>query len=70
MSNDIFPTRPALRPTNYAYEDTNYKAALAEIDQLWDAKKGTPDGDKLDVMVILVEAWEEEHYPIKFGCSC
>jgi HTH-type transcriptional regulator/antitoxin HigA len=39
-------------------------AALAEIERLWDARKGTTDGDKLDVLSTLVDAYEREHFPI------
>jgi HTH-type transcriptional regulator/antitoxin HigA len=28
------------------------------------AKRNTPDGDRRDVLVTLVEAWERQHYPI------
>jgi HTH-type transcriptional regulator/antitoxin HigA len=42
----------------------DYEAALEEIERLWGAKYGSPEGDKLDVLVTLVEAYEEEHYPI------
>ena len=42
----------------------DYKAALAEIERLFDAKPGTPDGDRLDVLATLVEAYEQQHYPI------
>lgn len=34
------------------------------IDQLWDAAQGSPEADKLDALVTLVEAYEEKHYPI------
>ena len=30
------------------------------------AKRGTPEGDRLDVLVMLVEAWERQHYPLGF----
>ena len=30
------------------------------------AKRGTPEGDRLDVLVTLVEAWERQHYPLGF----
>jgi HTH-type transcriptional regulator/antitoxin HigA len=30
------------------------------------AKRGTPEGDRLDVLVTLVEAWERQHYPLSF----
>lgn len=42
----------------------DYEAALCEIDQLWDAEPDTPEGDKLDILITLVEAWEDRHYPI------
>ena len=42
----------------------DYKAALAEIERLFDAKPGTPDGDRLEVLATLVEAYEQQHYPI------
>ncbi len=44
--------------------EQEYEAALKEIERLWDAQPGTPDGDLLEVLVTLVEAYEEEHYPI------
>ena len=42
------------------------RAALAEIEGLMDARPQTPEGDRLDVLVTLVEAWERTHYPIDF----
>ena len=36
----------------------DYKRALKEIKGLMDAKRNTPRGDRLDVLVALVEAWE------------
>ena len=44
--------------------EIDYEAALKEIERLWGANYGSPEGDKLDVLVTLVEAYEEEHYPI------
>ncbi len=40
------------------------RRALEEIEGLMAAKRGTPEGDRLDVLVTLVEAWEAKHYPI------
>ncbi|MCO4320521.1 helix-turn-helix domain-containing protein [Aliidiomarina quisquiliarum] len=40
-------------------------AALARIEQLWDAEPNTPEGDELEVLVTLVQAFEEEHYRIE-----
>src|SRR6266404_90513 len=44
--------------------ETEYDAALKEIERLWGSPYGTPPGDKLDVLVTLVEAYEEQHYPV------
>ncbi len=41
-----------------------YRQALKEIDALMGAKRNSPQGDRLDVLVTLVEAWEEKHFPI------
>jgi HTH-type transcriptional regulator / antitoxin HigA len=42
----------------------DYERALREIERLWGAKDGTPDGDRLDVLATLVEAYEHKHFPI------
>jgi len=42
----------------------DHKAALAEIERLFDAKPGTPDGDRLEVLATLVEAYEQQHDPV------
>src|SRR5436309_5244042 len=42
----------------------DYREALKEIDRLMDARSNTPEGDHLDVLVTLVVAWEEKHWPI------
>ena len=44
--------------------EADYEDALAKIDQLWEAEAGSPDGDLLDVLTTLVEAYEEKHHPI------
>jgi HTH-type transcriptional regulator/antitoxin HigA len=44
--------------------ETDYQAALEEIEKLFDAAPDTPEGDRLDVLVTLVEAYEEKHYSI------
>jgi len=43
---------------------TEYKAALREIEVLFDTPEGTPEADKLEVLVMLVEKYEAQHYPI------
>jgi len=44
--------------------DADYRAALKEIETLMMAESDTPEGEKLDVLVTLVEAYERKHYPL------
>ena len=44
--------------------DGDYRRTLAEIEGLMTGKRDTPEGDRLDVLVTLVEAWEAQHYPV------
>ena len=44
--------------------DADYQAALGEIERLFDAAPDTPEGDRLEVLTALVEAYEERHYSI------
>lgn len=44
--------------------DEDYEAALQEIDSLWDAAEGTPEGDTLEIWVTLVEAYEKGRYEL------
>ena len=50
-----------LRPIRTKRE---HQAALKEIEALWDAPENTREADRLDVLMLLVEAYEREHYPI------
>jgi len=40
----------------------DYEAAMAAIKRLWGAKSGTPEGDRLDVLATLVDAYEARHF--------
>ncbi len=42
----------------------DYEAALKAIEALMRAKRNTPEGDRLDVLVTLVEAYEAKHFPV------
>ena len=56
-----------MRPIRSA---ADHRAALAEIEALMRAGPGTPEGDRLDVLATLVEAWEARHVPIEApSCS-
>ncbi len=41
-----------------------YQVALKEIEALWNAKDGTVESDRLEVLALLVERYEQEHFPI------
>ena len=42
----------------------DYEAALKAVERLWGAEIGTRDGDRLDVLATLIDAYEAEHYPM------
>ena len=42
----------------------DYRNALKEIEKLWNAKPNTPTGDRLEVLVTLVESYEQKHYAV------
>ena len=43
--------------------NADYERALREIQRLWGAKEASPEGDRLDVLATLVDAYENEHFP-------
>ena len=51
-----------LRPIRTKRE---YQAALKEAEALWDSREGTADADRLEVLVLVVEAYEQKHFPIE-----
>jgi|SRR5450759_4536739 HTH-type transcriptional regulator / antitoxin HigA len=44
--------------------EADYEAALKEVERLWGADPGTPDGDHFEVLFTLVESYEDQQYPI------
>jgi HTH-type transcriptional regulator/antitoxin HigA len=44
--------------------DADHAAALRQIEKLWGAETGTLRGDRLDVLIVLVEAYERERFPV------
>jgi HTH-type transcriptional regulator/antitoxin HigA len=44
--------------------EADYEAALAEVERLWGAQLGTLEGDRLDVLATLIDAYEAEHCPM------
>jgi HTH-type transcriptional regulator/antitoxin HigA len=53
----------AIKPIRNA---SDHDAALREIERLWGSPQGTVKGDRMDVLVALVEAYERTHYPVAF----
>ena len=45
--------------------ERDYQTALKEIERLWNARPNTPKGDRLEVLVTLVEAYEQKHYKVE-----
>lgn len=54
MTGDVKPIR----------SEADYEAALQNVARLWGAKAGTHEGDRLDVLTTLIEAYEAQHFPI------
>lgn len=44
--------------------EADYEEALSEVERLWGAPSGTPDGDRLDILATLIDAYEAQHHPI------
>jgi HTH-type transcriptional regulator/antitoxin HigA len=44
--------------------EADYDAALSEVERLWGSKAETAEGDRLDVLLILIENYESKHHPI------
>ena len=54
MATDLKPIRT----------ESDYDEALADVERLWGAKSGTPEGDRLDVLTTLIDVYEAKHYPM------
>jgi len=46
------------------HTEADYQTALSEVESLMTAKSGTPDGDRLDALATLVEAYEAKHFRV------
>ena len=44
--------------------DQDHREALKEIERLWNAKPGSPEDDRLEILLTLVDAYEEKRFPI------
>lgn len=54
--------------TTYAIKpiksEADYEAAMEQLEELWDAKPGTPEADQLEVLGILIDQYEAQQFPI------
>ena len=46
------------------HDDADHARALAEVETLWGAAEGSPEAERLEVLLTLVNAYEVEHHPI------
>jgi HTH-type transcriptional regulator / antitoxin HigA len=45
--------------------EADYERALRRVEELWNSPEGSSESDELDILATLVEAYEQEHYPIE-----
>lgn len=58
------PSEKLVAPLRPIRTEADYEAALAEIEELFMAEADTPEGDRLEVLTTLVEAYERKHHPV------
>jgi HTH-type transcriptional regulator/antitoxin HigA len=58
MSNGAIDIRPIRT-------EADYRAALKEAERVWEAEPGTPEGDQVEVLSTLIEAYEAKQHPIR-----
>jgi HTH-type transcriptional regulator / antitoxin HigA len=46
-------------------EEADYEKALRRVEELWNSPEGSAESDELDILATLIEAYEQEHYPIE-----
>lgn len=54
MGHDMKPIR----------SEADYEKALTEVERLWGARLGTAEGDRLDVLATLIDAYEAQRHPM------
>lgn len=64
MNNMTKLTRRLIMDIHPIKTEKDYENGLQEIEKLWGSPIETPEGEKLDILLILVEDYETKHYPI------
>ena len=57
--------KPAIMDLKPIKTKEDYRAALKRLEEIFDAKIGTPEGDELDILGFMVDDYENKHYPIE-----
>ena len=47
------------------HTESEYQEALERVEEIFDAKKGSPEGDQLELLLILIDKYEKDHFPIE-----
>ncbi|MEX1000638.1 MAG: helix-turn-helix domain-containing protein [Crocinitomicaceae bacterium] len=47
------------------HSEKDYQKALEQLEKIFDAKPGTKEGDELEILSILIDKYENEHFPIE-----
>lgn len=45
--------------------EKDYQKSLTRLEEIFDSRPGTSEGDELDILALLIERYEDEHYPIE-----
>jgi len=46
--------------------EQEFNRAMVRLEMIFDAKKGTPEGDELEILGMLIENYDDKHFPIGF----
>lgn len=64
MTSTRRPSKGGVPSPKVIKSEDEYEAALGRVSELFDAKPGTPEGDELELLVLLVEKYEETAHPV------
>lgn len=64
-SYNLFPSKITIMEVKVIKSEEQYKAYLNRMNEILHADEGIPEGEELDVLALVVEKYEDEHYPIE-----
>jgi HTH-type transcriptional regulator / antitoxin HigA len=65
MTANYFASSEGRMTMTPLHDEAGYARAVEEIERLWGAPDGTPEGDHLEILITLVAAYEDEHHAIE-----